>query len=681
MAPYTLLATDTLASFWATGLDDLSDPRILFDAPSGRFFASIMDTTTLSVLVAVSTSSDPTGGWYTYTFPSNFPAQTCPDQPKIGVDALSVVITVNAFAASRCAGDVLAPLDGGQIWWVDKTAMLSGATAATELYPPNPAYTGITPVQSLTATNTEYLVAFDPHVSTVAHVIAASGAPANVSLPVNDVAIATVTAPPPGVQAGSAQTLDPGDGSSLDAVYANGVLSFSSATACIPTGDTVVEACGRVASIDPVSDTLLHWGTVGFSGLSVYYPALRPDGAGNLIVAFGYSSSTTYPSFGVAVWKPDGTWSGSSVVVSAGTGPFLDPHDATARYGDYFGAAADPSDPTRVWVAGEIGLPGGAWGTALAAVSYAESPTPTPTPSPTPTPTPTPPAGPGNLTASPATIFQGDAVAFTQSGPPNTSFSLQSTPDGVTWTTIASLATDGSGNAMYSYAPAGTLDYRSSFPTGMTPTVRVTVLSPLSSALSLTSSSGTITFGTAVSLSAQLRPASVSGANRVVSFLATDDGATWSTVGTATTDAAGGAVVSYRPSTNLTYRAVTAGDPDLPAGTSGAVPVSVAQTVLIRPTNLGHVKTLSFGTSIAFRAIVRPLVSGHRTTVTFTFYRLVSHAWKLITRRQSYTDTTGTARWTYKFTTAGSWYVRVQAGATTANAASSWSGIERYLVL
>jgi hypothetical protein len=41
------------------------------------------------------------------------------------------------------------------------------------------------------------------------------------------------------------------------------------------------------------------------------------------------------------------------------------------RYGDYFGAATDPTDPSLVWVAGQIpklGVPHG-WGTVIASLS------------------------------------------------------------------------------------------------------------------------------------------------------------------------------------------------------------------------------------------------------------------------------------------------------------------------
>src|SRR4029077_6160355 len=57
------LQTRALSAFFSSGADQLTDPRIAYDALSGRWFASISDLDTSSVVLAVSTGSDPTGSW------------------------------------------------------------------------------------------------------------------------------------------------------------------------------------------------------------------------------------------------------------------------------------------------------------------------------------------------------------------------------------------------------------------------------------------------------------------------------------------------------------------------------------------------------------------------------------------------------------------------------------------
>src|SRR5262249_45598839 len=62
--------------------DQLTDPRVLFDTRSGRWFSTLIDVTRREALVAVSDSSDPTAGWKVTANPfSPDLGGTCPDQP------------------------------------------------------------------------------------------------------------------------------------------------------------------------------------------------------------------------------------------------------------------------------------------------------------------------------------------------------------------------------------------------------------------------------------------------------------------------------------------------------------------------------------------------------------------------------------------------------------------------
>ena len=57
-----------------TGSDRISDPKLLFDGKSKRWFASLLDLTTNSVHVAVSITEDPVKTWNTYNIPFGTPA-------------------------------------------------------------------------------------------------------------------------------------------------------------------------------------------------------------------------------------------------------------------------------------------------------------------------------------------------------------------------------------------------------------------------------------------------------------------------------------------------------------------------------------------------------------------------------------------------------------------------------
>src|SRR6059036_2018731 len=65
-----------------------------FDTASGRWFASIADVTTGSVLLEVSASDDPTGSWNAYRVAT---ITGCADQPLLGFSDLVVIVSANDF--------------------------------------------------------------------------------------------------------------------------------------------------------------------------------------------------------------------------------------------------------------------------------------------------------------------------------------------------------------------------------------------------------------------------------------------------------------------------------------------------------------------------------------------------------------------------------------------------------
>src|SRR5207244_4627464 len=87
--------------------------------------------------------------------------------------------------------------------------------------------------------------------------------------------------------------------------------------------------------------------------------------------ACGNSACSDYPELRVAtrsVHDPPNTI-GASQVIRVGEGPETSgcPNNSLCRYGDYFGASQDPSEPGIVWVAGEYGTATG-WATFIAAM-------------------------------------------------------------------------------------------------------------------------------------------------------------------------------------------------------------------------------------------------------------------------------------------------------------------------
>ena len=365
-APAQQAQTIDLATFFGTGGDRLTDPRVIYDTASSRWFASIADVDSNSVKLAVSHSTDPTAAWSTYSFA----AAGCPDQPRLGVADGIVVLAADVF--SSC-DESFAPLFGAELWVVNKAQLVAGApTVASFTYGPDHAYTSLAPVQSLSPTGTEYAVSVDSPSSRVVHLLTVDGIPpaavrvqAVASLP-----ISPLTEPPPGQQPSSSGSRRPpvietNDNRVLDSVWEDGKLWFSANDGCVPSGDTSLRSCGRVVELATATRTVTWDTELSQPGAHVFYPALQPDGSGNLVLVYGESSVAILPELVTVARLPDGTFTAPAVFAqSAGT------YNGD-RFGDYFGAARDPSSPGLVWVAGEQGVDIAGtrgWGTSVASV-------------------------------------------------------------------------------------------------------------------------------------------------------------------------------------------------------------------------------------------------------------------------------------------------------------------------
>lgn len=195
--------------------------------------------------------------------------------------------------------------------------------------------------------------------------------------------------------------------------------------------------------------------------------------------------------------------------------------------------------------------------------------------------------------------------------------------------------------------------------------------------ITLTNSASVITWGSGVGLTVQF---GANGGNKAFALQVARDGVSWSTIANLTTNASGQATLSYRPATNLYYRAVFAGTLDLTAGNSNTTRTVVRQIALLRPHSTSTT-SITRNTSITFSTTVRPSRPElPATKVSFVFYRRVGSHWTLVTTRNVVINSLGKASTTFKFSTAGSWYVRSIANPTPFNANSVWSPLERYSV-
>ena len=371
-----VLQTRSLGAFFGSGPDQLTDPRILYDGLSGRWFSSVSDLDASSVLLAVSTGSDPTAGWTV----SAYKASGCADQPRLGLTDGTIVLGADIFR--NCTEHGAQPT-GSELWIVNKQELLGGSTKPDfTTYGPDAAVSSFAPVQSLSSTSTGYAVSVNKPSSRVVHLFAINGIPP-ASVTVKEIATPAITRllrPPfasqPATASGRPQPpIDANDERVLDSVWENGRLWFTNNTACVPAGDALLRACARVVELSTASGTVTSDDNLSQPDANLFYPTVRPDGSGNLVIVYGESGAALNPEVVAVGRAPDGTFT-DPVVIAQSAGAYLGD-----RYGDYFGAARDPQDPGLVWVAGEAGteiVGGRGWATVVASVSVTPAGAPPP---------------------------------------------------------------------------------------------------------------------------------------------------------------------------------------------------------------------------------------------------------------------------------------------------------------
>ncbi len=362
------VTTVSLYDFYSVAQSDfLSDPRIFFDSESNRWFASILDVSTDSVKVAVSDTSDPTKNWniYNISFGAN-----CPDQPAIAVNDDKLVVSANDFA--NCLTNPT--LVGAQYFVIDKSQLIQGSpNPSMESFGPDITEFSIMPAKSLGSTSTLYMVSAYGSTSTL-RLYSIGGSVPNATPHTKNLTIHTINIPPGAAQKGTSIDLETNDDRILDAVWHNGNLWLVLTDSCTPIGDSEARSCVRVIEIDTRMSSIVQDFDLGTSGMYYFYPAITVDGNGDLDMIFGYSSASSYPGLMFATQTPaDSTGQTEPIqILKTGAAP-----DTSGRYGDYFGAALDPTNTTNVFVAGEfhsVASSSSPWATFIGSTAYVKAP-------------------------------------------------------------------------------------------------------------------------------------------------------------------------------------------------------------------------------------------------------------------------------------------------------------------
>jgi hypothetical protein len=381
----SLINRGKLSSLTGHPQNALTDPQIMWDPGTQRFYFVVLDFADDTMAWGFSKSDSPSGAPDFCAYTADFGYGTdLPDYPKLGDTKDFLLIGVNVF---RGFNTYL----GSDVDWVTKPSGTGTITTCpaqgsfklgkvAKLRDKNGRLVNTpSPAGQVDVSATGWVVAV-PDLTVVSRGRAisvfevtkdsTSGA-AKVTL-AGSVAVSAFELPPSAPQKQTSARIDTLDGRLEHAVSATDPRFGKTA---VWTAHAVKGGAGdeeRWYEIDPVGLTLLQSGAATSQSLYVYNGAIAPDrvvsasgsGFGSaMVMGFNTSSSQDFPAIQMVSKIGGGAQSGF-VLVKQSSGANIDFSCGVCRWGDYSGATSDPSPSLlggakgRVWLSNQWDIAG-----------------------------------------------------------------------------------------------------------------------------------------------------------------------------------------------------------------------------------------------------------------------------------------------------------------------------------
>ncbi len=388
-----LTITDT--AFWnQAGITipngwEVTDPRIIFDIPTQRWFAVQVDfdpsgrSNTNVFLLAVSAGLDPAAAWSAVAIPSDPGGTAFADFPTMGLDSQAVYISGDMFDVNGSpAGPTLfsipktellasPPSTSGRTWFGVMSYTTRGHILQPAICVDGSSGGSVLGLGGLGVN--DFTGQLETDTTLIAWNVSNAGSAANASLsnPAT-LSVPPYTAPIDPTQPDSSHNLDDGDSRMGGAVYrVAGVLYAVHAT---EVNNLAAIQWFRVRAADNV---LLESGTITDPTLDLFYPSIAANTNGAVVIACNGSSISTYVSCYAALGRTVNgvTTFGSLALLKAGSASYHAPGSTrTSRWGDYSATSVDPADPTHFWTIQAYPSSRSAWSTQVIELLTAPAP-------------------------------------------------------------------------------------------------------------------------------------------------------------------------------------------------------------------------------------------------------------------------------------------------------------------
>jgi hypothetical protein len=354
----------------------LTDTRIVYDAGSGRWFASELtaDNTGNKVLVGRSDSSNPSGTWKALSFTAN---TGFGDYDTLGVDSTGVYIGVNNFSSAS------GPFTGVSFFSIPKSDLIASTPTLanmTRFDNLNDQVYGFTLQGVCNPTNGPghgVIIAIDNAAfnffdRTTINNSGGAGATLGTTVRTSN---AFDGAPNAAVQP-VGLPVDALDDRFSAAVRQSGSNIFMANTVLQGGRDAVHWLVLRESN-----NAILGEGVISNASFDFFQPSIAANSKGQFLMAFNRSGSTA-PAGNISIYGAVGSVSGSTVTMGSAfliqTGAVsnftisFDPHPGGSyRWGDFCATMMDPTDDNLIWTIQEIPASSTTWGTQITLISLA----------------------------------------------------------------------------------------------------------------------------------------------------------------------------------------------------------------------------------------------------------------------------------------------------------------------
>jgi hypothetical protein len=363
----TVISTVTLNGFFSplVGSFNVFDPKVLYDPFAGRWIITAPANSwaaNSTLLIAVSSTSDPTNPWTGYSFDVDAADTNWFDYPSIGFNSNWIVVTGNMFTISGGS------FSSTQIYIFDKAALYAGATTPTVVN--GLATDGFTMCPAVTldnSMNTEYLVSNlngNSSGNGYLRIYTITGTPA---APIYTVTMLTPNVAQPwgwrgnstgadfAPQSGAAQLIQNNDARMQDVVFQNG--SVWCAHAAFLPASTPTHTAAQWWQIDPTTATVQQFGRVEDTTATNFYafPSISVNAYNDVLLGYSSFSATQFAScnYSFRLHTDAPNTMQPTVQFKAGLAKYFKTYSGTRnRWGDYSTTCIDP-DNFSLWTVQE----------------------------------------------------------------------------------------------------------------------------------------------------------------------------------------------------------------------------------------------------------------------------------------------------------------------------------------